>query len=75
MRRPHIAVKSSPTSLQLEKHPHSNEDPVQPKINKQIRSYGLGTTRITSTEPYIALTPRSDPMRQVPISLFCRRGN
>ena len=29
--------KSSPYSLQLEKSPHSNENPAQPKINKWIK--------------------------------------
>ena len=32
-----IATKCSPSSLQVEKSPHSNEDPAQPKINKLIK--------------------------------------
>ena len=34
MRRLHTAMKSSSHSLQLEKRPHSKEDPAQGKINK-----------------------------------------
>ena len=36
MRSPHTTTKSSSHSPKLEKSPHSNEDPAQPKINKII---------------------------------------
>ena len=36
MRSPHTTTKSSSHSPKLEKSPHSNEDPAQPKINKTI---------------------------------------
>ena len=34
VRGPRTAMKSGPHSPQLEKAPHRNEDPTQPKINK-----------------------------------------
>ena len=36
---PCTAMKSGPYSPQLEKSPHSNKDPAQPKINKTIKMY------------------------------------
>ena len=34
-----LQLQSSPRSPQLEKSPHSNEDPAQPEINKMINTY------------------------------------
>ena len=36
---PGTAMKSGPYSPQLEKSPHSNRDPAQPKINETIKMY------------------------------------
>ena len=34
-----LQLESSPHVLQVEKSLHSNEDPAQPKINKQIKLF------------------------------------
>ena len=39
MGTPHSQLGSSPLLIELEKSTHSNEDPVQPNINKQNKNF------------------------------------
>ena len=62
-----LQLQSSPRSPQLEKSPHSNEDPAQPEINKIINTYMyispiLVCYRLVQDIEYSSL---SDQMRSV----------